>query len=146
LNRLAPENQRVLPPVVKTQTPIQNHHLTPSNNSRIINQQQLTPTRTSKVSHSQIYNSGMAGVRQSREIVHNRKSAHNENKVRNSLSPVPKRSITYDGDGIVSKKLNLSPEGTKYSLVNRRSSSHHKNAPRVNTPNRLKVSGVRTEI
>jgi len=31
-------------------------------------------------------------------------------------------------------------------LVNRRQSSQKKNAPRVNTPNRLKVSGVRSEV
>lgn len=87
----------------------------------------------------------MAGVRQSRELVQNRKSTH-EKKVRNSLSPIPKRSIGFSGDGIVSKKLNLSPEGSKYSMVNRRNNSNYKNAPRINTPNRLKVSGIRTEI
>jgi hypothetical protein len=52
---------------------------------------------------------------------------------------VPKRSIAHEGDGIVSKKLQLSPEGTKYSLVNNAkrlsSGSNLKTAANFNTPN-----------
>jgi hypothetical protein len=55
------------------------------------------------------------------------------------MSPIPKRSIAHEGDGIISKKLNLSPEGTKYSLVNRRQSSGGSNLKTASihtTPNR----------
>ena len=83
-----------------------------------------------------MFNSGMAGVRQFEEQKLQKRIANG--LVKNSMSPEAKRSVTPDASKtLISKKPILSPEGTKYSLINRResSSSNFKNAAKINTPN-----------